>query len=183
MSTPASALSSDYIRRKYNALHGLRSVLGDLLTYAGGDLPADASQLIQTPDGTNGSSNGFPVYPAPGAARIVIIAYTVPPGMNCIFDYLAIVHNGGQEMQFNGSGNIIWRVLINGGAVKGMHALNSEVGSWAQPNPVLIPLAENDVIQITVEVPAGQAAIPVGMTSGARLHGHLFPVAKGVTTQ
>jgi hypothetical protein len=116
----------------------------------------------------------FPAYPAPGAAAINIISYTVPRGMNALITFLAIVHVGGGFI--DGSGNVIWRVLVNGAGVKGLEALQSQVGSYAQPNEVQLVLQENDVIVVTVEVPAAQPAM-VG-TAAARFHGFVVPVVR-----
>lgn len=118
--------------------------------------------LIVTP-------NPFPNYPAPGAAAVEIIRYQVPRGMRAVLNKLAIVHVGGGFV--DGSGNVIWRVLVNGAGVKGMEALTSQVGSYSQPNDTWLVLEENDLVQVTVEVPAAQPAMPPGTTTAARVHG------------
>lgn len=132
--------------------------------------PADARPFIVTPA-------PFPNYPAVGAAASVVVQYVVPIGNAAVVNRLAIVHVGGGYE--DGQADIIWRVLINGAAAKGLHRLQSQVGSWAQPDYVQIVLTENDNIQVTVEIPAGAASPPpAGSTTGARLHGWVYPLSK-----
>ncbi len=115
-------------------------------------------------------------YPAPGAAAIVILSETVPAGFNEVFNLIAVFASQGGVV--NGSGNVIWRVLIDGASVQGMDNLQSQLGSDAQPIPTYIHLIELSTIQITVEVPAGQPALPG--TTGARLHGYRYPVNRTI---
>lgn len=136
----------------------------------GGGTPLDSRPVIITP-------NPFVAYPAPGAAAADVISYLVPAGMFFVVSLLAIIHEGGGFV--DGTGNIIWRVKINGAGVKGLSNLSSQVGSWAQPVPMHFSAKENDLIEITVEVPA--AAVqppPAGTTTAARIHGYLYPIAK-----
>lgn len=132
--------------------------------------PANSRPFIVTP-------NPFPAYPAPGTGPITVISYQVPPGMFAVIAYLAIVHIGGGFV--DGTGSVIWRVLVNGAGVKGLEALSSQLGAYNNPNIVQIVLMENDIIQVTAEVPAGEAAM-IG-TTAARFHGFAVPVVKGVS--
>jgi hypothetical protein len=118
----------------------------------------------------------FPNYPLNGQPAIVIISYTVPAGMRAVVKWLSIVNIGGGFI--DGSGQVVWRVLVNGAAVKGLHNLQSQVGTYAQPNEVLIALEENDTIEVTVEVPAGQPDMPAGSTAAARMHGWAYPISE-----
>ncbi len=112
----------------------------------------------------------YVAYPAPGAAAVQLLFYTVPPGLNAMLTYMAIFNVGAAFV--NGSGNVIWRVLINQAGVKGMENLQSQFGTDGLPLPVAIPLIENDTIQVTVEVPLGQPALPFPANStGVRFHG------------
>lgn len=128
----------------------------------------------------------YVAYPAPGAAATQLLAYTVPSGLNAMLTYMAIFNVGAAFV--NGSGNVIWRVLINGAGVKGMENLQSQFGTDGLPLPVAIPLIENDTIQVTVEVPLGQPALPFPANStGVRFHGSAAhaPIAAlaGIGTQ
>lgn len=117
-------------------------------------------------------------YPAPGAAASVLLTYTVPPGQNTVITLLAVFNVGAAFV--NGSGNVIWRVLINNAGVKGLENMQSQFGADSLPISVAIPMVENDTIQITVEVPAGQPALPFPANStGARIHGGSAPASIG----
>lgn len=129
--------------------------------------PMNSRPFIVTP-------NPFPVYPAPAAAAITVITYTVPIGQVAIINYLAVVNIGGGFV--DGSGNIIWRVLRNGAALKGLNNLQSQVGTYAAPVPVAILGTEGDVLSVTAEVPA--AAPPAAGTTAARFHGFTVPVVR-----
>ncbi len=111
----------------------------------------------------------YVAYPAPGAAAVVLLSYQVPPGMNALISLMSIFNVGNAFV--DGSGNVIWRVLVNQASVKGLNNLQSQFGSSALPIPVNIPLVENDTIQVTVEIPNGQPAIGAGNTTGARFQG------------
>ncbi len=136
--------------------------------------PADSNPLIVTP-------NPFPNYPAPGAGPIPVISYTVPLGMFALITKLAIINYGGAFA--DGAGNVVWRVLKNGGGIRGISNLTSQVGTYAQPNDTVITLIENDVLQVTVEVPNGQPAMPAGSTTAARFHGFTLPLAEATSNQ
>jgi hypothetical protein len=112
----------------------------------------------------------YVAYPAPGAAAVSLLSYTVPVGMNAMLTFMAIFNLGPAFV--NGSGNVIWRVLINQAGVKGFENLQSQFGTDGLPLPVAIPLIENDTIQVTVEVPNGQPALAFPANStGVRFHG------------
>jgi len=131
--------------------------------------PADSRPFIVTP-------SPFPNYPAPGAGPITVITYTVPPGLLAVIYALSIVHVGGNPP--DGTGNVIWRVLKNKAGINGLNNLSSQVGTYAAPNLFTIALIENDIIVVTAEVPAGQAAMPMGDTTAARFHGWTYPLVE-----
>ena len=120
----------------------------------------------------------FAAYPAPGAGVTTIISYQVPKGFRAKVTHMAINTWGGQV--YDGTGNVVWRVLVNGAAEKGMENMMSQFGTDSNPIPVTIALNENDIISVTVEVPAGQLAIPGSQTTSARLIGYAVPLSKGV---
>jgi hypothetical protein len=137
--------------------------------------PADSRPFIVTPAiGT--IATPFVGYPAPGAGPVTVITYTVPVGLLAVISKLAIVHFGGAPP--DGTGNVIWRVLINGAGVEGMNNLSSQVGTYAQPNDTVFVVIENDIVQVTVEVPAGQPAMPAGTSTAARFHGWSYQIVE-----
>jgi len=110
-------------------------------------------------------------YPNPGAAPVVILNYTAPPRMSGALTGLAIVHLGAPGSFADGSGNVVWRVLVNGAPVKGLEAIYAQIGSISQLAPMYLLLREGDHVQVTVQVPAGKVA-PAG-NPFARIAGHL----------
>ncbi|MFL6311645.1 MAG: hypothetical protein ACJ71W_06025 [Terriglobales bacterium] len=121
----------------------------------------------------------FPNFPAPGAGPATIISYQVAKGFRAKITRMAINSWGGQI--YDGTGNVVWRVLVNGAAEKGLENLMSQFGTDSNPIPVQIALNENDIISITVEVPNGQVAIAGNQTTSARLIGYAVPLGQGVT--
>lgn len=112
-------------------------------------------------------------YPAAGAAPIVILSYRVPAKMSGALRELAIVHNGAAGTFGDGSGNVVWRVLINGVPQKGLEAIYAQIGSILQPAQMFLLLKENDLLQITAQVPAGKIAPAAGTYPFARIGGYL----------
>lgn len=141
--------------------------------------PADSSPFTTTsPDGT-GTSGGFLPYPAPGSGQLVILAKTVDQGKLCVIRKMSIFNQGANPP--DGSGNVIWRVLINGAAVKGMNAMLSQYGAGQTPQDCQIIASDGDVIQVTVEVPAGKVTPPG--TTGARWDGYTCPLTEATLTK
>lgn len=136
--------------------------------------PADSRPFIVTP-------NPFPAYPAPGAGPIRVIRFVVQPGLMAVINRVSVVHVGGNPP--DGTGNVVWRVLINGAGIDGLNNLTSQVGTYAQPNDFVFMAIENDIIEVTVEVPAAQPPMPVGTTTAARFHGWTYPLVQATKTQ
>jgi hypothetical protein len=113
----------------------------------------------------------LPAYPAPAALPMTIVQYQVPAGMSGAISSLAIVHLGAAGSFTDGSGVLLWRLLKNGVPQKGLENLYVQIGSQTQLAQMFMLLQENDLIQITVQVPAGKVA-PVGFPF-ARMLGYL----------
>jgi hypothetical protein len=133
--------------------------------------PADSMPFIVTP-------NPFVAYPAPGAAPAVVIQYVVPPGMMAVITKLAVVHVGGNPP--DGTGNVVWSVLINGAGIDGLGNLTSQVGTYAMPNDFVFRAIEQDIVQVTVQVTVNP--MPVGTTTAARFHGWTYPLIQATNT-
>jgi hypothetical protein len=99
-----------------------------------------------------------------------VISFSVPPSKVALIRYLSIVHYGGNDP--SGTGQVIWRVLQNGGGIQGLNALTATFGTFAAPKILTAPIIgmENDTIIVTAEVPAtfpdGTAVPPVGAGAG-----------------
>lgn len=119
----------------------------------------------------------FIAYPAPGAAAAVVNSIQVPSGHGGVIRKIAVINQGGAYNE--GSGQVIWRVLLNGAGVKGLENENSEIGQLTAPADTFIVLEDGDILQVTVEVPlllpgGGANQSPAG-TTAARLVGWYFP--------
>lgn len=129
--------------------------------------PADSLPFIVTP-------SVFPAYPAVNAAPVVVLQYTVPRGMLAVITRLAIVDNGANTL---GNGNILWNVLINGGAIDGLGNLSLPIGTLAQPNDVVFVAHEQDIVQVTVQVTTTTAA----GTTAAMVQGWTYPLSQATS--
>jgi hypothetical protein len=142
--------------------------------------PADAEPFKFTP-------SPFPVYPAVGAGPLTVLAFSVPRSKILIVQTLAIVNVGGNPP--DGTGRVIWRVLRNGGGLRGLANLTTQIGTMAAPEEMVIVCYENDTVQVTVEQPAlllskqvnpGQ---PGGNTTAAAFKGFMYPLSEAVNPQ
>jgi hypothetical protein len=133
--------------------------------------PADSDSFTVTP-------NPFPSYPAVGASAVPIIAYTVPQGKIAVIRKMSIVHFGGNPP--DGTGRVIWRVIRNGGGLRGLGTLTAQYGTFAAPKDASIFCYENDTIMVTAECPATlpNGAVnpgpPLGSTTGASFDGFTY---------
>ena len=112
--------------------------------------------------------------PAVGV-QSVILRIQVPIGRNGIIRKIANNYVGAGWVE--GSGDVIWRILIDGGAPPpGANSYNSIAASLGSPaNPVEVPgfrVFENQVL--TFEV-LNVAIVPAGQKIGARLVGYFYP--------
>ena len=92
-------------------------------------------------------------YPNPGAGAVVINSYQVPTGQRARIVTHALQHAGGNPPEISNSG-VLWRFLVNGAPLKGLGAVTSQIGAFATPVQTVIWLTENDLFQVTVELPA-----------------------------
>lgn len=155
----------DYIfEARRRLLESFRSLRPDLLS----STPLDARPFVLT-------SVPFPNYPAVGPAnRITVLSYQVPPGMLAVLSQWAIVHVGGGFV--DGSGTIIWRLLVNRAAVEGLNDIEAHIGSLDNLNDLKLVAMQNDLVEVTVET-AGAGA-PPGTSTGARFSGFTYPLEK-----
>ena len=138
--------------------------------------PADSDYFTVTP-------NPFPAYPVVGASAIIVISMTVPQAKVAVIRKMSIVHFGGNPP--DGTGQVIWRVIRDGGGLRGLGTLTAQYGTFANPKDVSIFCTENDTISVTVECPAfladgvtpnpGPAA---GATTGASFDGFFYPLSE-----
>jgi hypothetical protein len=145
--------------------------------------PSGATPFSITPLPSGNLAQPWVAYPAPGASAVTVITYTVPPGMVALIRLLSIVHFGGNDP--SGTGQVIWRVLQNGGGIQGLNSLTATFGTFAAPKTLTAPIIgmENDTIIVTAEVPAtfpnGTPVPPLGagQGTGASFDGFTYTIS------
>jgi hypothetical protein len=111
----------------------------------------------------------------------------VPRSKILIVQTLAIVNVGGNPP--DGTGIVIWRVLRNGGGLRGLANLTVQIGTLAAPEEMVIVCYENDTVQVTVEQPAMllsggvNPGMPGGATTAAAFKGFMYPLSEAVNPQ
>ena len=143
--------------------------------------PADSDYFTVTP-------SPFVSYPQVGDTAIPVIVFTVPRSKIAVIRKLAIVHVGGNPP--DGTGIVIWRVIRNGGGLRGLSTLTSQYGTYATPKDVSIVCYENDTIQVTVQCPAllpdgvtPNPGPPAGSTTAASFDGFMYPLSEALYPQ
>jgi hypothetical protein len=134
--------------------------------------PADADQFSR-------SSLPAQTYPAPGASAVIVLSFTVPRSKLAVIQHLSIVNIGGNPPDF--TGQVIWRVLKNGGGYPGLNNLTAQFGTFAAPKPVVLLGVEGDRITVTAEVPSTWGPMPVGTTTAASFDGFMYPLSEALS--
>jgi hypothetical protein len=121
----------------------------------------------------------YAALPAIGAVA-TIISFQVPIGRNGIINKVANNFVGGGWVE--GTGDVIWRILVDGTPPPGATSYNNIVNSLGSPaNPTGIAgfrIFENQVITLVAfNNPAGPNAgvVVAGQLVGGRLVGYLYP--------
>ena len=111
--------------------------------------------------------------PAIGADA-TILSFRVPTGRNGVIQKVANNFVGGGWTE--GSGDVIWRILVDGATPPGANSYATILGSLGSPaNPVGISgfrIFEN---QLLTFIAHNNAVIVAGQQVGARLVGYLYP--------
>jgi hypothetical protein len=117
---------------------------------------------------------GYVALPAIGA-QANIIQFQVPAGYNGVIRKIANNYVGGGWIE--GSGSVVWQILVDGAPPPGANSYSAIVGSLGSPaNPVEISgfrIFENQVITVVVE---NVSLVAAGQLAGARLIGWLYPI-------
>ena len=165
-STPKAALHA-----KANAVASAPPYIHPALTLF--EQPEDADPFAWT-------SNPAPAYPAPGQGSTIVLSYTVPRSKLMVIQKIAIIHVGGNPPDF--TGNVIWRVLRNGG---GRGASQSDRTSGHVRGSTVMRLIgiENDTFVVTVELPLAAPAMPVGTSTAAAFYGFTYPLSEATYPQ
>ncbi len=105
---------------------------------------------------------------------VTILQFTVPVGRNGVINKVACNFVGGGWVE--GSGDVVWRILVDGGTPPGATSYDSIVASLGSPaNPVGISgfrIFENQTLTLVAQ---NNAVVVAGQRVGARLMGHMYP--------
>jgi hypothetical protein len=122
---------------------------------------------------------GYALLPAIGATA-VIVSFTVPIGRNGIINKIGNNFVGGGWVE--GTGDVLWRVLVDGVPPPGATSYFTIAGSLGSPAaPTIIAgfrIFENQVISLVAfNNPAGPSGgvVVAGQRVGGRLLGYLYP--------
>lgn len=163
-------------------LFGLRGTAPVGVVEASANAPAQAPQPIEMPvrlfppvNWENLDLVGYANLPVEdGATQAVIISFTVPIGRNGIIRKIANNYVGGGWVE--GSGAVIWKILVDNGPIPGASSYSSIPASLGSPaNPVEIAgfrIFENQTITL-IAINVGVAV--AGQLVGGRLVGYLYP--------
>jgi hypothetical protein len=143
--------------------------------------PSTGDSVTVTPAASGTLAQPFIALPAPGAGAVTVISYTVQRAKLAMIRYLAIAFYGGNDP--SGSGQVIWRVLKNGGGIRGLHKLITTIGTMAAPQLLPAPIIgiENDTIVVTAEVPAGFQAVSAAAGTAAMFVGFETSISESTT--
>jgi hypothetical protein len=109
--------------------------------------------------------------PAVGVTAIVL-QFTVPAGKNGIIDQIANNFVGGGFT--DGSGAIVWRVLLDNVPAPGLENMIASLGNPAAPSRTApVRIFENQLIELVVQNVSINP--PAGQLIGGRLSGYFYP--------
>jgi hypothetical protein len=127
----------------------------------------------------NIDQDNYALLPAIGAT-VTIISYVVPPGRNGVIYKVANNFVGGGWVE--GTGDVIWRILVDGAPPPGATSYDSILASLGNPaSPTEIPgfrIFENQVLTLVAfNNPAGPdgGVVVAGQRVGARFVGWNYP--------
>lgn len=150
--------------------------------------PAASSQEVQKPIWIDPPSNwenidqiAYGLLPAIGST-VIILTFIVPPGRNGVINRIANNFVGGGWVE--GSGDVIWKILVDGApppAATSYASISASLGSPANPVPISgFRIFDGQTITVTAfNNPAGPdgGVVVAGQRVGARLLGFLYPEA------
>jgi hypothetical protein len=117
--------------------------------------------------------SGYAALPAIGATA-TILSFTVPTGRNGVIKKLANNFVGGGWVE--GSGSVVWKILVNGTAPPGANSYNSildSLGAIASPTEIAgFRIMENQVVSVVI---TNVNIVVAGQLVGARLAGWYYP--------
>lgn len=126
------------------------------------------------PDGEPFNPLTWIALPAVAAVDTAVVTLVVPPGRDGVITRLANVALGVGWVE--GTGELIWRILRNGEAIRNFEAILASLGNVSNPLSLQgsgIRIYENDTLQFTVR----NISLAAGGQIGAMFGGWFYPKA------
>lgn len=179
---PFSTVQKNALNSKASALDTASPWIHPALS-SNANAPADSDPFTVTPNPSGNLAQPFVQLLAPGAGPVTIISYSVPRSKIAFIRYLSIAWFGGNDP--SGSGQVIWRVLKNGGGLRGLNQLTATFGTFAAPKVLTAPIiaVENDTVSVTAEVPSGFAPVSGGSGTAATFDGFTLSISQATLPQ
>lgn len=133
--------------------------------------------LMAGPDAEPFDEPGNIIVPAAGLGDTAILEFRCPVGYQGVLVGHQHQYFGAGFVQ--GSGDLLWRIGIDGNFPRSMGAMPFEMGSLERPRPLYAPVrfGESQVITYFIDVPAGSpVATGAGNYTIAALSGFLWPM-------
>jgi hypothetical protein len=166
---------SGFPLRRGGVLTNVPSLLGRTAQPAGVETPSQRLVLpvfIYPPAQSEPIDEaGYVLLPAI-AAEATVVTFLVPRGRNGVIKKIANNFVGGGWVE--GTGDVIWRIEINGVSYQGYQAIVNSLGNPSSPTelPGFIHIVEGQTVSIIV---ANVAVIVAGQLSGGRFMGYHYP--------
>lgn len=140
--------------------------------------PALPPHLYQPTTGLPFNPTNFVTIPAIAAAAI-ILDFIVPNGYQGVINQMGNNFVGGGFV--DGSGNLVWQLLIDGVPYPNFENIIASLGNPANPTLIgAVQLRERQHVQLVVN---NVAVVVAGQLIGGRLSGYFYPLDLADTTQ
>jgi hypothetical protein len=140
--------------------------------------PALPPHLYQPTTGLPFNPTTYVTIPAIGATAI-ILDFFVPNGYQGVINQMGNNFVGGGFV--DGSGNLVWQLLIDGVPYPNFEDIIASLGNPANPSLIgAVQLRERQHVQLVVE---NVAVVTAGQLIGGRLSGYYYPLDLADTTQ
>jgi hypothetical protein len=136
--------------------------------------PSDPPYLIMPANGVPFRENAAVVTPAPGS-QAVVVSFIVPTGFDGVLKALSNQYN--HSSFFEGSGDIVWRIAVDGAYVKGYDRITTTIGTAAQPQEIqgAIRVYSGQKVEYIVEHAAGSGLPTEGTNVICTMSGWFYP--------
>ena len=138
-----------------------------------GETDGSGSRMPFTYMGIQGTAPAQILLPAIGAVQVVA-SFTCPRRYNGEIEFIANQYVGAGWTE--GSGSVIWQVLIDGVPVQGYDSILGALGSTASPGWLgkgAIQFSENQLVQLRM---TNVSIVPAGQILLGLLRGHFEPI-------